>query len=113
MPSQVWRLGQPLRLASQKWAQQRTVFSFASVNFGVVCLPAILLLSFCDVAGSSACRVAGEMAGVDGADRFRRQRGAAEVAGSAVGKASGEEVTKDSPAGSIEADCNADGLSLS
>ena len=107
------------------------------MNFGVVCLTAILFLSFfscdsitagdakdiavgsaatravSDVAGSSACGVAGEMAGVDGADRSRRHRGAAGVAGSAVGKASGEGVTKDLPAGSIEADCNADELSSS
>ena len=98
-------LVQPLRSASQKLLQQRTVFPCALVNFGVACLTAIVLLSFfscdlhtagdakdialgsaatraaSDVAGSSVCGVADKTAGVDGADRSRRHRGVVCVAG--------------------------------
>ena len=114
MPSHVRLLGQPLRSASQKLLQQRTVLPSVSLNFGVACLAGIVLLSFfsCDLntagdardiasgsaatraasdfAGSSVCGVAGKMAGVDGADRSRRHRGAVGVAGNATDEGAGE-----------------------
>ena len=112
MPSHVRLLGQPLRSASQKLLQQRTVFPSALVNFGIALLTAIVLLSFfsCDLhtagdakdiaIGSAAtravsdvgsiCGVADKAAGVDGADRSRRHRGAVGVAGNATDEEVGE-----------------------
>ena len=84
------------------------------MNFGVAFLTAIVLLSFfscdlhtagdakdialgsaatravSDVAGSSVCGVADKAAGVDGADRSRRHRGAVGVAGNATDEGVGE-----------------------
>ena len=127
MPSHVRRLGQPLRSASQKLVQQRTVFPSALVNFGIALLTAIVLLSFfscdfhtegdakdiafgsaatravSDVAGCSACGVTGETAGVGGADRSRRHRGVVCVAGigASVGVSVAVSRASDEIAGSV------------